>query len=217
MTADRLRLAVVAAADALEAAREQLCELDGIAGDGDHGVTMTLAARAVRKCLADAPEATPDDLLAMIATAVASVGGASGPLFSTAIKSIGDDARALAPASSVTTAGARRFAESACRGVATLGGASRGDKTLLDALVPAVEALRAAEAAGLPLGPAARSAADAARAGAEATADMVATVGRAARLGERSRGAADPGATSIAIVLDALARVAEMPERRGAS
>ena len=215
MSADRLRLAALTAADALESAREQLCELDGIAGDGDHGVTMALAARAVRNCLAEAPDAAPDDILAMIATAVASVGGASGPLLSVAIKCIGDDARALAPASSVTTADARRFAESACSGVANLGGAARGDKTLLDALVPAAEALRAAESAGLPLGPAARSAADAARAGAEETANMVATVGRAARLGERSRGSADPGATSIAIVLDALARVAEMPDRRG--
>jgi dihydroxyacetone kinase-like protein len=186
-----LRASILAAADAVEAARDELCRLDAAAGDGDHGVTMALAARNVRKALADSPDAEGADLVAKVAIAMGSVGGASGPVYASAILAVASLMRSDPAAPLVACA------EAAEKAISNLGHAKAGDKTILDALHPAVEALRK--------GGDARAAADAARGGAEATAEMVATVGRASRLGERSRGLADPGATSLAIIIDALA------------
>jgi len=188
-----LRECILAAADAIEAARDELGRLDAAAGDGDHGVTMSLAARAVRRALEDSPDAAPADLLMKVAMAMGSVGGASGPVYATGV---------MAVAGVVRGGGASPLecAEAAEEAITKLGGAKPGDKTILDALHPAVEALRA--------GGDLRAAARAAREGAESTAQMVATVGRASRLGERSRGVADPGATSLAIILEALVHAA---------
>ena len=190
---DALRECILAACHAVEAARDELCRLDAAAGDGDHGVTMALAARAVRKALDDSPGASGADLVTKVAMALASVGGASGPVYASG---------ALAIAATMRQGGdVLACAEAAERAITSLGHAKPGDKTILDALHPAVEALRA--------GGDLRAAAAAARAGAESTAQMVATVGRASRLGERSRGTADPGATSLAIIIEAMAQRAE--------
>ncbi len=190
MTAS-LRECVLAAADAVEAARDELCRLDSVAGDGDHGVTMSLAARAVRKALAESPDAAGPDLLVKVAMAAGSVGGASGPVYAAAIVAVagvmGSD-----PAAPLVA-----YGEAAERAISNLGHAKPGDKTILDALHPAVDALRD--------GRDVVAAAAAARAGADASADLVARVGRASRLGERSRGLADPGAMSLAIILEAVA------------
>lgn len=187
-----LRECVLEACGAVEAARDELCRLDAAAGDGDHGMTMALAARAVRKALDDSPDASGADLVTKIAMALASVGGAAGPVYASG---------ALAVAGAMRQGGdVLACAEGAEKAIGSLGHAKPGDKTVLDALHPAVGALRA--------GGDVRSAAAAAREGAEATAQMVATVGRASRLGERSRGTADPGATSLAIILGALAKCA---------
>jgi dihydroxyacetone kinase-like protein len=184
-----LRECIVAACDAVEGARDELCRLDAAAGDGDHGVTMSVAARAVRGALEAAPDATGADLVTKVAMALASVGGASGPVYATG---------ALAVAAAMRQGGDLvASADAAEKAIASLGHSKPGDKTILDALHPAVEALRAD-------GDLQRAAA-AAREGAAATAQMVATVGRASRLGERSRGTADPGATSLAIILQAMA------------
>jgi dihydroxyacetone kinase len=204
----RLRLAIEAAADAVDASRDELCRIDAVAGDGDHGVTMTLAARAVRGVLAETPDdAEPADLLTRLAVAVGSVGGAIGPLWATGLLGVATTLRARPAAlGPLTVADARRCAEAAEAGIASLGGAKPGDKTVLDAVDPLVAALRDAEASGADLGPALQAAAAAAAAGAAATVDMVATVGRASRLGERGRGSPDPGATSFSIVSEALVR-----------
>lgn len=204
MTPDPLRRAILEVADALESAREELCALDGIAGDGDHGLTMAIAAKAIRKQLREVPEAREADLLQVVAAAVASVGGASGPIYSTAIARVAYELRAMPDHEPISTRVIRKFAESGYEAVRELGMASPGDKTILDAFLPAVEALRSAEALGVPVAEAAEGAASAARDGAASTASMVARVGRASRLGERSRGSADPGATSFAIALRAL-------------
>jgi len=185
-----LRASILAAASAIESARDELCRLDAAAGDGDHGVTMALAARAVRKALEDVPDASGADLLTKVALALGSVGGASGPIYASATLAVAARVRA-------GDSDPLALAEAAEGAISKLGGAKPGDKTILDALHPAVEALRD--------GGDVRQAASAAREGAEATAQMVATVGRASRLGERSRGLADPGATSLAIILEALA------------
>ncbi len=190
-----LRACVLAAADAVEAARDELCRLDAAAGDGDHGVTMALAAKAVRQALADAPDATDHDLLVRVAMAMGSVGGASGPIYASGLLATAARLDAL-PAGPMTVAKMLALGEAAENAISALGHAKPGDKTILDALHPAVEALRQ----GQDLGVAAR----AARGGAEATAQMVATIGRAGRLGERSRGVPDPGATSLALVLESV-------------
>ena len=186
-----LRECVLAAADAVESAQAELCRLDAAAGDGDHGVTMALAARAVRKALDDAPDLSGPELLTKVALAMGSVGGASGPVYASGALAIATTLRG-APAATPLA-----LAEAAENAIAALGNARPGDKTILDSLHPAVEALRD--------GGDIRRAADAAREGATATAHMVATIGRASRLGERSRGHADPGATSLSIILDAIA------------
>lgn len=208
MSAD-LRAGVAAACDALEAARDDLCRLDAAAGDGDHGVTMALGARAVRRVLEAHPEAEGATLLALLAPAAGSVGGAIGPLWATLLIHIAGTMRAAGPdATTFTTPLLRASGEAALAGVVALGHATEGDKTIVDAFAPAVQALAEAETRGDDPVTAARAAAEAARAGAAGTAGMVATLGRAARLGERSRGTADPGATSFALVAEALASAA---------
>jgi len=209
-----LRECVLAVADALEAAREELCRLDSPAGDGDHGVTMALAARAARKALEEAPEAGGADLLARVATAVASVGGASGPLYASALLAAAATLR-VADSGPVTVALIARCAEAAESAIANLGQARPGDKTILDALEPAVRSLR--ETSLTDLADALAEAGAAAREGAASTAQMTAAVGRARALGERSRGFADPGATSLAIIVEAAASACRARPPRSAA
>ncbi|HYM02006.1 MAG TPA: DAK2 domain-containing protein [Stellaceae bacterium] len=205
MSSPLLRDCILAAAGAVESARDELCRLDAGAGDGDHGVTMALAARGVRQQLADAPEANGADLLTRVALAAGSVGGAIGPIYASGMLAAAAKLRALQPGEPVELAHILACAEAAESAVAALGGAKPGDKTILDALNPAVVSLRSAESTGLPVGAALSGAAGAALAGAAATASMKAALGRASRLGERSVGMADPGATSFALMLDAIA------------
>jgi phosphoenolpyruvate---glycerone phosphotransferase subunit DhaL len=197
-----LRECALAAADALESARDELCRLDSPAGDGDHGVTMALAARAVRKSLDDAPDASGADFLTRVAIAAGSVGGASGPLYASALLAAGRTLREADPSLAGVPLIAR-CAEAAQDAIANLGGARPGDKTILDALEPAARSLLATSHADV--ADALADAAAAAREGAAATAQMTAAVGRARALGERSRGFADPGATSLAIIVGAAA------------
>ncbi|HSS61339.1 MAG TPA: dihydroxyacetone kinase subunit DhaL [Candidatus Limnocylindrales bacterium] len=198
-----LRTCALAAADALEAARDELCRLDSGAGDADHGVTMALAARAVRQSLHDSPDAAGADLMMRLAAAMGSVGGASGPLYAAALLAGAGVIRRRAPAAAPSVAMLREGFDAAADAITKLGGARPGDKTMLDALDPAALSLHQAPDEGV--GEALRTAAIAARTGAEGTASMTARAGRAARLGERSRGMADPGATSVALILEAVA------------
>jgi phosphoenolpyruvate---glycerone phosphotransferase subunit DhaL len=200
----RLRDLVLAACAALEAHRDELGALDSVAGDGDHGVSMSLGARAVRAALEGHPDASGPALLTLIAPAAASVGGAIGPLWATMLLRSAAAARETgARHGEPSVAHVRACAEAALAGVQALGGARPGDKTVVDALAPAVEALATAEREGRELAAAVRAAADAADAGALATAGLVATLGRASRLGERGRGSMDPGARSLAIAIEA--------------
>lgn len=204
MTDSTLRACILAAAAALEASRDELTRLDSVAGDGDHGVSTTLAARAVRQRLDAAPEATGADLFVLAAQGMAGVGGAFGPLSAAALLRVAATVKARGMADrDMTTEDLAACAEGAEAAITELGGARPGAKTILDALDPAVEALRRATAAGMDPRRALADAAAAARQGAAATAEMVATIGRASRLGERSRGSPDAGATSLAIVLEA--------------
>ncbi len=208
-----LRRAMLGAADALEGARERLCALDAQTGDGDHGLTMAIGARGVRRQLAAVDSDDPMALLRAAAVGMGSAGGAIGPIYARGL---------LAAATALQDAGGRepsaavadpvgmlhRAAEAAATAVATLGHAAPGDKTVLDALGPVVDALAAAERDGRPVAAALDAARTAARTGAEATSAMEARIGRSSRFGERSIGTADPGATSFAIVVDAVVSIA---------
>jgi dihydroxyacetone kinase len=201
---DGLRAAILAAADAIDQARSELGALDGVAGDGDHGMTMSIGARNVRRGLASLPEDTsPADLVRAAATAMGGVGGAIGPLYAAALGAVATEVGANAgPGFGVS--GLRRFAEAAEEAIARLGHAAPGDKTVLDALHPLVESLRASEASDSPFGESLEAAADAADSGVSETAGMIARIGRASRLGERSRGQPDAGARSFAVIVRAM-------------
>jgi dihydroxyacetone kinase-like protein len=184
----------------------ELTHLDRDIGDGDHGENLSRGFTAViTKLDAGAPE-TPTAVLKLVATTlISTVGGASGPLFGTAFlraaTSVGD-AETLDGAA---VAGALTAARD---GVVARGKAESGDKTMVDALTPAVNAAKAAAEGGGSVTEVLSAAADAAAEGTEATFPLQARKGRASYLGERSIGHIDPGAQSTAYLLRALAGAA---------
>jgi dihydroxyacetone kinase-like protein len=187
-------------ASAVEAEADHLTQLDSAIGDGDHGVNMTRGFRAVVAALEDgAPPGR--QLVTAGKTLVSTVGGASGPLWGLALRRAG---RAVGDAEELDGPGLVSALEAALAAVVELGAAERGDKTMVDALAPAVEALR--ERVGDGLDASLEAAAEAAEAGARETTPMQARKGRASYLGERSVGHQDPGATSTALIVRALGR-----------
>jgi phosphoenolpyruvate---glycerone phosphotransferase subunit DhaL len=189
-----------------------LTKLDQAIGDGDHGTNMDRGFAAIVTMLdgRDPDAASPDgewaalgDLLRQSGrTLISTVGGASGPLYGTAFLRA---AGALTPGHDSGAAAFVAALEAATTGIGALGKSTTGEKTMLDALMPAVEAARAAQASGGSAAEVAAAARDAARDGAAATIPLLATKGRASYLGERSIGHQDPGATSAALLLDVLA------------
>ena len=191
-------------AEAVKAESAHLTQLDAAIGDGDHGVNMERGFSAVEKALAGQNPDVPPGRLLIVAgkTLVSTVGGASGPLWGVALRRAG---RSLGDRESFDGAQLADALQAAIDGIVELGAASPGDKTMVDALVPAVEALRHGLGAGEPLDRALAQAAGAAEEGARATVPMQARKGRASYLGERSIGHQDPGATSSALIVRALA------------
>ena len=190
---------------AVRAEREHLTQLDAAIGDGDHGTNMARGFDAVDKALAGQGDTLlPGALLKLCGqTLVATVGGASGPLWGSALRSAG---RSLGDAAEVDGPSLVAAIEAASDAIKRLGGAAAGDATIVDALDPAAIALREAVEAGQPLPRAVSAAARAAEQGATATIPLQARKGRASYLGERSIGHQDPGATSTALVMRALER-----------
>ncbi len=182
--------------------RSYLTELDSAIGDGDHGANLARgAAAASAKVDVEQPEFI-DDLFKLVGmTLVSSVGGASGPLYGTFFLRFGASAGHVVELSPSELASAL---EAGLAGVVERGHAVRDDKTMFDAMEPAVLAFRTGIVDG-DVAYAATLAANAAHAGREATADLVARKGRASYLGERSVGHIDPGATSTALLFQALA------------
>ena len=189
-------------ASAVEAEADHLTQLDSAIGDGDHGVNMTRGFRAVVASLDDG-EPPGRQLITAGKTLVSTVGGASGPLWGLALRRAG---RAVADAPEVDGPALVLALDAALAAVVELGAAEPGDKTMVDALGPAVETLRERVAADGDLEAALEDAAEAAQAGARATTPMQARKGRASYLGERSVGHQDPGATSTALIVRALGR-----------
>jgi phosphoenolpyruvate---glycerone phosphotransferase subunit DhaL len=193
------------AARVIAAERDQLGELDAAIGDGDHGVNMDRGLQAVVAAFADDQDSPPGRLLILAGrTLVSKVGGASGPLWGSALRRAG---RALEDNASLDGAHLADALDAMLAAIVDLGSAEPGDKTMVDALTPAVQMLRERLTAGDPLPQALGAAADAADAGATATIPLQARKGRASYLGERSIGHQDPGATSTALILRALADV----------
>ncbi|MGX1932722.1 dihydroxyacetone kinase subunit DhaL [Microbacterium resistens] len=188
--------------DAVTAKRDWLTELDSAIGDADHGANMTRGMEAVVAKLAPAP-ATVDELLKTAGmTLVGSVGGASGPLYGTFFLRMGMTAGAVTELDAPGLATALR---AGLEGIVARGKAEAGDKTLFDAMAPAVDALDARIGEGADLADAARAAAEAAAEGRDATLPLVARKGRASYLGERSAGHLDPGAASTVLLFETLA------------
>ncbi len=179
--------------------KDALTELDSAIGDADHGINMDRGMRAVISKLDGVVDGDPGQLLKTVGmTLISTVGGASGPLYGTLFMQAGT---ALAGKAEVTGDDWADALDAAIAGVQKLGKAEAGEKTMLDALIPGRDALRAALREGASLGVAAQRCADAAREGMIATIPLVATKGRASYLGERSAGHQDPGATSSHLLL----------------
>jgi dihydroxyacetone kinase-like protein len=190
-------------ADAVTEHADELTALDSAIGDADHGTNMRRGTTAVVGRLDAAPDAGPAALLKTVGmTLVSTVGGASGPLYGTFFLRMGTSAGDAAELDPGAFAKALR---AGLDGVVARGRAEAGDKTMLDALLPALDALDEALAGGASLRDALRAASTAADAGRDATIPLVARKGRASYLGERSAGHQDPGATSAALLLGAAA------------
>jgi phosphoenolpyruvate---glycerone phosphotransferase subunit DhaL len=193
----------------VRAERDRLVQLDAAIGDGDHGTNMVRGFEAVVLALAADGGSPPGKLLVLAGrTLVSTVGGASGPLWGSALRSGG---RVLGDQASFDGPQLVEVLAAALASVKDLGTASLGDKTMVDALEPAVDTLRAHIAAGDPLPRALDEAAAAAEAGMRGTIPLQARKGRASYLGERSVGHQDPGATSTALIVRALQRAVTAP------
>lgn len=192
-----------AIAAAIDADKDRLCRLDGIIGDADHGIAMALGFGAVRDALDQIDAST--EPTALLNTAAESflnaVGASSGPLYATAFmrgaaavkgKAILEDADVIA------------MFRAMAQGIQDRGKAELGEKTMVDAWLPAAQAAGVAREAGKSLSESLEAALAAAESGAEATKDMIATKGRSSRLGERSLGHVDPGAASAVTIIRAM-------------
>lgn len=195
----------LAAADVAEQ-RDYLVDLDRAIGDGDHGENMDRGFKAAVEALGQAQPASVAEVLKTVAkTLMSTVGGAAGPLYGTAFlrasKAAGDG--------ELDGAGVAAVIAGALDGIQARGKATTGEKTMVDAWTPALEAARAAAESGSDPAAVLEAAATAAEAGAAATEPMRATKGRASYLGERSIGHLDPGAVSTSLILRAAVRAAD--------
>jgi len=204
LTVTAVRAWINRSADEIERCKAYLTDLDAPIGDSDHGINMARGFSAVKSKLA-AQELPDIGVLfkAVAMTLLSTVGGASGPLYSTfflqaASKSAGK--------TELDLTGWTACLEAALAGIGQRGKAVLGDKTMVDALQPALEALKRAD--GRPLAEALLASAKAAEEGMKATIPLMARKGRASYLGERSIGHQDPGATSTHLLLNALAETA---------
>jgi dihydroxyacetone kinase-like protein len=205
MDAAFFRAWLAEAAEVIESQRDHLTQLDAAIGDADHGINLARGFGAITAALEQASTPSPGSVLTLAgSTLISKVGGASGPLYGMAFRQAGKALGSIPEADLSDLAGAL---EAALAGVQKLGAAREGEKTMVDALAPAVSALAKAVAEGAPAGAALSALADAAAAGAQATISMQALKGRASYLGPRSVGHEDPGAASTALILGALREV----------
>ncbi|WP_182086426.1 dihydroxyacetone kinase subunit DhaL [Aureimonas sp. ME7] len=197
--------------DDIIAEKAWLSELDGVIGDGDHGITMEIGWKAVQSALAGNDE---DDTIEAICKRMAkafldAVGASSGPLYATAFLRAG---AAVSDRLHLDAAGVATWLGAALQGIQDRGRAEPGDKTMIDAWVPAVAAARESASAGGSELDVLRAARDGAEAGMRATADLESRRGRSAKLGARSKGHIDPGAASSFVIMRAMTAALENSE-----
>lgn len=185
-------------ADVIVENRSYLSEIDGKIGDGDHGNNMAKGFGRARERIGEG-DSLSDGMHTLADVLMGEIGGSMGPLYGMFFD---DMASAVEDLPQIDRDAFARMLRSGQEGVMAIGEAQRGDKTLLDTLIPAVEAFAAEEGDFRTALAAMKSAAEEGR---DATRDMVASIGRASRLGERSRGVLDAGATSCAMILGVLA------------
>ncbi|MEE8441493.1 MAG: dihydroxyacetone kinase subunit DhaL [Spirochaetia bacterium] len=181
--------------------RVRLSELDGAIGDGDHGINMDKGFTLAEHEMADMQMSMSDALKMLGRTLLMKIGGSVGPLYGSMFKGM---AGAAKEAETVDAGVLKEMLTAGRAAVAELGEAKVGDKTLVDTLEPAMIAVSESVAGGADLPATVDSMIAAAEAGWKSTEDLMAKIGRAARLGERSRGALDPGATSCYLLLKAM-------------
>jgi len=198
LTSEQLVTMILGAAEEIKANHEMLSKLDSVVGDGDHGTAMLRVVSAISQVIGDNKDGPIKPMLERLGWAVMGVdAGSTGPLvgsfFSGMAEALEDDAQLDSAAlSSMFAAGQEK--------VQTITTAKPGDKTMIDALAPAVESFVAAINKGQSVSAALQQAAMASAQGAEATKQMQAKFGRAKNLGERTIGHADPGATSVSLI-----------------
>ena len=191
-------------AQIIEDNTDLLTELDRQIGDADHGANMKRGFKAVLEKLPAVEDKDIGTILKTVAmTLLSKVGGAGGPLYSTLFMKAG---MSIGPKMEIELEDWVQALEAGINGIAALGKALPNDKTMLDALYPALEALKASLDQGLSTGEALSKSAEAAHQGMLATIPLVARKGRASYLGERSAGHQDPGATSTFFLLDSAAK-----------
>ena len=200
MKTEKLIAVIHKIAEKIETEKEFLTELDNVIGDGDHGINLARGFGEVEKKLDSLADKEPEGVLKSVGmTLVSTVGGASGPLYGTGFMKM---AMALKGKEDITTEDFLQAFQMAIEGIQMRGKSTRGEKTMLDAMIPAKEAIEAswneehdakkAFAAGI----------EAAKKGVEFTKTIAATKGRASYLGDRSIGHQDPGATSFTMILE---------------
>jgi len=203
ITTPQMLQALETMCDTIEAEKEYLSELDGALGDGDHGVNMAKCFREVKKKLAASSAEDVGTLFKEVGMVVLnSVGGAMGALYGTFFLKLSQESTAK---SEVNLSDLVAMFQTGEKGILDIGKANLGDKTLIDTLSPAVRAIEAAEKEGKSLAGALADFEQAAKQGMESTRDMLAKMGRASRLGERTIGHQDAGATSCYYILRSLA------------
>jgi phosphoenolpyruvate---glycerone phosphotransferase subunit DhaL len=181
-----------------------LSEVDGKIGDGDHGINMAKGFNLIKDRLGDKEVSLSEGLGLIGKTLMTEIGGSMGPIYGTFFIQMSLKAKGK-PETDAKLFG--EMLKAARDALEDLGGAKVGDKTLMDAVIPAQEAYQSAVEAGASLQEALKKMADAAEKGKDSTVDLVAKIGRSARLGKRSRGVLDAGATSAALILQTFARV----------
>lgn len=182
--------------------KEYLSEVDGAIGDGDHGVNMNKGFTLCKAKLADREVSLSEALNTLGRTLIMEIGGSMGPLYGTFFMEL---SKACKGKEEINKEVFGEMMEASLKGLQTFDKAKVGDKTLMDTLVPAIEAYKEAVTEKKSFREALGDMKAAAEKGKESTRDMVAKIGRASRLGERSRGVLDAGATSCNLILQSMA------------
>ena len=193
---------VLAIAERIIENRAHLSEIDGLIGDGDHGVNMAKGFGIAAQRLRDKAQPLSTSLSVLGDVLMSEIGGSMGPLYGLMFSGFGE---ALEGVAEIDAAAFERMLRKGLAEVQSIGEAKVGDKTMIDAYSPALDAFSASVAGGKNFGAALDALAAASEKGRDSTVDLAASVGRASRLGERSRGVLDPGAASCAIILRSFA------------